>query len=109
MINKWASLKAGLPALQLLNAGRIDLAVAELSKRLKASTGYRLGGLVQSVAVPSPQRLATGGAVAGAGQADFGTLTLSLPGSEPFPIVTTRESALRLAREFTRMAQRSSR
>jgi TP901 family phage tail tape measure protein len=110
MVNKWASLKAGLPALQLLNSGRIDLAIAELTKRLNGRVGYRLGGLVQNVTTPAVQRLATGGAVAvGGGQADFGTLTLSLPGSEPFPVETTRDSARRMVREFTRMAQRSSR
>jgi TP901 family phage tail tape measure protein len=108
MINKWASLAAGQPALGALNAGRLDVAIAELSKRVKDRIGYRMGGVVGRLPAMS-QRLADGGAVAAGGGADFGTLNLTFPGGVSVPVTTTREQARTLVREFTRMQQRASR
>lgn len=106
MINKWASLKAGLPALQHLNAGDIGAAIAELTKRLKTNFGYRLGGMVQSVAMASPQRLATGGGVAGGG--GMMTINLDFGGGVSVPVTSTKANARVLEREFKRRAWRSS-
>ena len=107
MINKWASLKAGLPALQHLNAGNIGAAIAELTKRLKTSFGYRLGGMVQSVAMAGPQRLATGGGVAGGGETM--TINLDFGGGVSVPVTSTKANARVLEREFRRREWRASR
>lgn len=107
MINKWASLKAGLPALQHLNAGNIGAAIAELTRRLKTSFGYRLGGMVQSVAMAGPQRLATGGGVAGGGETM--TINLDFGGGVSVPVTSTKANARVLEREFRRREWRASR
>ena len=113
MINKWSSLKAGLPALQYLNAGNIEAAIAELSKRLRTRSAYRLGGVVQSLTHKS-QHLATGGQVApasaGAGSGgDSMTIYFDTGRGEPIPVTTTRANARALKKEFDRAAWRASR
>lgn len=109
MLNKHAVKAGGLKAALAFNAGRFDIVLAELSKRMKANIGYRLGGLVDSLP-QIPQRLAAGGPVAATGDlANFGTINLNLGNGVSAPMVTTRESARNLMRELTRMQQRSSR
>lgn len=109
MINKWASLKAGLPALRYLNIGDIAGAIAELSKRVKSRIGYRLGGMVGSLPT-MPQRLAGGGAVAGgAGGNESMTINFDFGGGTSVPVTTTRANARALKREFARMDWRASR
>jgi hypothetical protein len=110
MLNKWASLKAGLPALKHLNAGDIGAAIAELTKRMQTNFGYRLGGMVQSISGRA-QRLATGGAVAAGGAAAGGetmTINLGFDNGVTVPVTSTRANAKALKREFRRMEWRSS-
>ena len=105
MINKWASLKAGLPALKHLNAGDIGGAIAELTKRMQANFGYRLGGMVQSIS-GGGQRLATGGAVVGGGESM--TIHLNFPSGSTVPVQATPKLARQLLRELERMGFRAS-
>jgi hypothetical protein len=107
MINKWAALKADKPALRALNAGRLDIAIAELSKRLKDKIGYRFGGFIGSLPAMPAQALASGGAVA-AGGGETVTVRLDFGGGTVIPVSSTRTQARALVRELTRMAQRSS-
>ena len=113
MINKWASLKAGLPALKELNAGNIEAAIAELSKRLKNSFGYRLGGMIRSVTGSRAQHLATGGPVAAGSGASASSETMTIyfdtGRGDPIPVTTTKANARALKKEFGRVNWRSSR
>ena len=111
MLNKHAVRAGGLKAALAFNAGRFDVVLAELSKRMGTNIGYRLGGLIDSLP-QIPQRLAAGGPVSPASTGDlanFGTINLNLGNGVSAPMVTTRESARNLMRELTRMQQRSSR
>jgi TP901 family phage tail tape measure protein len=63
MIRKESVRAAGLPAALAFNAGRFDVVMAELSKRLKSRIGYRLGGLLGAMPQLPVQHLASGGAV----------------------------------------------
>jgi len=63
MIRKDAVRAAGLRAALAFNAGRFDVVLAELSRRLKHRIGYQLGGLVGSLPSLPVQHLASGGAV----------------------------------------------
>jgi tape measure domain-containing protein len=109
MLRKESVRTAGVRAISALNAGRLDIALAELQKRMGRDIGYRLGGLIGSLPEIPVQRLAAGGQVAGGDSgADFGTLTLNLPNGASVPVMTTRESARLLMREFKRLGQRSS-
>ncbi len=105
MINKWASLKAGLPALKYLNAGDIGSAIAELTKRLQTRFGYRLGGMVESIS-GGAQRLATGRVVAGGGESM--TIHLNFPSGSTVPVQATPQLARQLLRELERLGFRAS-
>lgn len=63
MIRKDSVRAAGLRAALAFNAGRFDVVIAELSKRLKHRIGYQLGGLVGSLPSLPVQHLAAGGTV----------------------------------------------
>lgn len=107
MLRKESVRAAGLRAALAFNSGRWDVVMTELSKRMHDRVGYQLGGLLGSLP-EMPQRLAVGGAVGGTAAGDFGTLTLNFPSGASVPVMTTRDSARALTREFKRMAQRSS-
>jgi len=62
MVRKEVVRATGLPILQALNAGRLDLA-AMLSASIRVMRGYRIGGLIDGLPRPPVQALATGGAV----------------------------------------------
>lgn len=63
MIRKDAVRAAGLRTALAFNAGRFDVVIAELSKRLKHRIGYQLGGLIGSLPSLPVQHLASGGTV----------------------------------------------
>jgi hypothetical protein len=63
MLRKESVKAGGLRAALAFNAGRFDVVLAELSKRMGTNIGYRLGGLIDSLP-QIPQRLASGGSVA---------------------------------------------
>jgi len=105
MLNKFAVKAAGLKAALAFNEGRFDIVLAELSKRMGKSIGYRLGGLVHSL--PHPQALATGGAVAAASSgSDFGTINLSFPTGSTVPVQVNKSMARELLRQFEQMGFR---
>lgn len=62
MLRKESVKAGGLRAALAFNAGRFDIVLAELSKRMGTNIGYRLGGLIDSLP-QIPQRLAAGGSV----------------------------------------------
>lgn len=104
MINKSAVRAAGLRTALAFNAGRWDIVMAELSKKVKDRIGYNLGGLIGTLPALPMQRLAVGGAVSG----DTMTINLNFGGGASIPVTSTRENARALEREFRRQAWRSS-
>ncbi|MDD2467369.1 MAG: tape measure protein [Desulfobulbus sp.] len=107
MLNKYAVRAGGLKAALAFNSGRFDIVLQELSRRF-GQVGYRLGGFIGSLPALPAQHLVAGGSVNSGGGNDLGTLNLSFPSGSSVPVLTTREQARLLIREFERMKWRAS-
>lgn len=75
MLDKWRVRHAGLNTIRALHAGRYDIVIAELSKRVRqgalSAISRSLGGIIDSMpTIPhiGPQYMAAGGAVVGGGE-----------------------------------------
>ena len=112
MLDKYRVRDAGLPAVRAFHAGRYDIVIRELLKRMRMNAaeivGRRLGGIIDSMpsVIPAgPQFMQDGGAVAGGG--DIMTINLNF-GRKVVPITTTRAGARDLIAEFRRAEALSS-
>ena len=107
MIRKESVLAAGTRAALAFNAGRWDIVVNELLKKIGGVNGYMTGGMLGML--PGIPRLAAGGMVNSGSTGETININLSLPGGgAPVRVQADRMNAAELLRQMQRMQRLAS-
>lgn len=108
MFDKHRVKDAGLNTVRAFHAGRYDVVIAELMKRMRMNTMQTLFNRIPTMQAAGPQYMQNGGEVTGGGSSTY-NLTVNFSGSNSLPVQQTgRQLAETVLKELKQMHRYSS-